>query len=280
MPNRTHATQRRPHSAGLESRPVSTPSRQSLPTDPVWRQAAAVLWWPVNAVQALFTLCWTLPGLLIAYVIHAVTRSQKLPLALARRIWAPGLMFGAGARLRVEGADQVDWSRPQVLVANHQSMIDIPALFRTSPVPLRFVLKEELTRVPFLGWYIRAMGMIGIARGDGRKARASIEQAAELVRGGATLVAFPEGTRKPEGLPSPFKGGAFQIAIAAGCPVLPVAIQGSGSVLQPGGFKVRPGTITLRFGEAIETAGLQPGDRQALARQAHEAVTSLMGGTA
>lgn len=242
----------------------------------MWRQFAAARWWPVNAVQALFTLCWTLPGLFIAFLIHAVTRSQRLPLALARHIWAPGLMLGAGARLRVEGAERIDWSRPQVLVANHQSMIDIPALFRAAPVPLRFVLKEELTRIPFLGWYIRAMGMIGIARGDGRKARASIERAAERVRGGATLVAFPEGTRKPEGLPAAFKGGAFQIAIAAGCPVLPVSISGSGAVLPPGGFKVRPGTITLRFGEPIDTAGMQASDRQALARQAHDAITALM----
>lgn len=227
-------------------------------------------------MQALFTVLWSVCCIVAALLVLALTRSQRLPLAMARRLWAPGLMLGAGARLRVEGADRVDWSRAQVLVANHQSMIDICTLFRAAPVPLRFVLKDELMRLPFLGWYARAMGMIGIARGHGRKAQASLDQALALVHGGASLATFPEGTRGPPGQVGPFKGGAFQIAIAAGCPVLPVAIVGSGQVLPPRGFRVRPGVITLRFGDVIPTTGLAASDRQALARQAQHAVASLL----
>lgn len=234
------------------------------------------MWWPVNVVQALFTVLWSVFCIMAALLVHLAMRSQRLPLVMARRLWAPGLMLGAGARLRVEGAENVDWSQAQVLVANHQSMIDICALFRAAPVPLRFVLKDELTRLPFLGWYARAMGMVGIARGGGRKAQASLDRAVTLVRSGASLATFPEGTRGPPDQLGPFKGGAFQIAIAAGCPVLPVAIVGSGQVLPPRGFRVRPGVITVRIGEAIPTIGLMPGDRHSLAQRAQQAVASLL----
>ena len=96
-----------------------------------------------------------------------------------------------------------------VLVANHQSMIDIPTLFRAVPVPLRFMLKQELARVPLVGWYARTMGMVFIERGVTRSAPRRLREAVARVRGGATLVAFPEGTRSRDGSVGPFKGGAL-----------------------------------------------------------------------
>jgi 1-acyl-sn-glycerol-3-phosphate acyltransferase len=194
---------------------------------------------------------------------------------MAAWYWAPLLFLGAGARLRVEGAERVDWSRPQVLVANHASMIDIPALFRAVPVPLRFVLKREIAGVPFVGWYARFMGMAFIDRGNAREAKRKLAEAAEKLRGAATFAAFPEGTRSKDGTVGPFKGGALQLALEAVVPVLPVAIAGAGSVLPPSGFSVRPGTIVVRFGDPIETAGMAPQDRNALAQRARDAVLAL-----
>jgi 1-acyl-sn-glycerol-3-phosphate acyltransferase len=176
----------------------------------------------------------------------------------------------------VEGAERVDWSRPQVLVANHASMIDIPALFRAVPVPLRFVLKREIAGVPFVGWYARMMGMAFIDRGNARDAKRTLGEAAEKLRGAATFAAFPEGTRSKDGTVGPFKGGALQLAIEAGVPVLPVAIEGAGRVLPPSGFRVRPGTIVVRIGAPIETAGMASQDRNALAQRARDAVVALL----
>jgi 1-acyl-sn-glycerol-3-phosphate acyltransferase len=154
-------------------------------------------------------------------------------------------------------------------------MIDIPALFRAVPVPLRFVLKREIARVPFVGWYARLMGMAFIDRGNARDAKRRLADAAERLRGAATFAAFPEGTRSKDGTVGAFKGGALQLAIEAGVPVLPVAIQGAGRVLPPTGFSVRPGEIVVRFGDPIETTGLAPQDRNALARRARDAVLAL-----
>jgi 1-acyl-sn-glycerol-3-phosphate acyltransferase len=238
--------------------------------------ARAAAWGAFNALQLAFTLLWTAGWIGLASLVRLATRGRHWPLRMASRCWAPGLLRGAGARLAVEGLDRVDWSRPHVLVANHQSVIDACALFRAIPVPLRFVLKQEMTRMPFVGWYARQMGMVFIERGTSRSSPQRLRDAVTLVRSGATLCAFAEGTRSRDGSVGPFKGGLFQVAIDAGVDVVPIAIAGSGAVLPTAGFRVRPGTIRLRIGQPLSTAGLNAADRNALARRTHAAVVDLL----
>lgn len=238
-----------------------------------WRNLG---WSAVNTLQSIYTIAWTAGCITLALLVLLLTGgNRRIPLRMASRLWAPGLLIGAGATLRVEGLERVDFSRPHVFVANHQSIIDICALFHALPVPVRFVIKQELARVPFIGWYARAMGMVFIERGHAREAAQRLHAVVSLVRAGESLCAFPEGTRSRDGSVRPFKGGAFQVALQAGVPVVPIAIDGSGAVLPASGFRVRPGTITLRIGEPISTAGLHAGDRQALAQRAHDAVAAM-----
>jgi 1-acyl-sn-glycerol-3-phosphate acyltransferase len=248
-------------------------SATSLPSLTRW--PARLGWAGLNALQAMFTLLVTAAGFPVALLLGLLS-GPRLPLRMAAWYWAPLLFLGAGARLRVEGAGRVDWSRPQVLVANHASMMDIPALFRAVPVPLRFVLKREIARVPFVGWYARLMGMAFVDRGNARDAKRRLGEAARRLRGAATFAAFPEGTRSKDGSLGAFKGGALQLALDAGVPVLPVAILGAHGVLPPSGFRVRPGTIVVRFGEPIGTDAMSPQDRNALALRAREAVLALL----
>ena len=237
------------------------------------RRAAWSAW---NTLQSIYTIAWTTGCITLALLVLLLCGgNRRIPLRMASRLWAPGLLIGAGATLRVEGLDRVDFSRPHVFVANHQSIIDICALFRALPVPIRFVIKQELAKMPFIGWYARAMGMVFIERGHAREAVERLHAVVSLVRAGDNLCAFPEGTRSRDGLVRPFKGGAFQVALQAGVPVVPIAIDGSGAVLPASGFRVRPGTITLRIGEPIPTVGLHAGDRHALAQRAHDAVAAM-----
>lgn len=233
-------------------------------------------WAALNAVQLLFTIAVTAAGFPVAMLLRLA--GPRAPLRMAAWYWAPLLLGGAGARLEVEGAGQVDWSRPLVLACNHQSVIDIVALFRAVPVPLRFVLKREMLQVPVVGWYAQAMGMVFLDRGNARRARDSLLAVKEAVRGGAAFCAFPEGTRSRDGTVGPFRGGVFQLAIEAGADVVPVSIEGSGAVLPPAGFGVRPGVIRVRFGAPLATNALRPDDRQQLARRAHADVTALLAG--
>jgi 1-acyl-sn-glycerol-3-phosphate acyltransferase len=251
-----------------------------MPRDETFRIAcmSRLAWASFNALQLLFTLLWTAGWICLALVVRVVTGGRHWPLRMASRCWAPGLLHGAGARLEVHGLERVDWSQPHVFVANHQSMIDICALFRALPVPVRFVLKQELAGVPFVGWYARAMGMVFIERASARSSVRRLHAAVDIVRAGASVCAFPEGTRSRDGQVGAFKGGAFQLAIEAGVGVVPVAIEGSGSVLPAAGFRVRPGRLVVRIGAPLSTQEMKPHDRIALARQAHAAVTALLEG--
>src|SRR5690348_5358643 len=233
-------------------------------------------WVAFNVLQLIYTVAWTAGCIALALLVLLLTGGRRwLPLRMASRLWAPGLLTGAGAKLRIEGLERVDFSKPHVFVANHQSMIDVCALFRALPVPIRFVIKQEIARVPFIGWYARSMGMVFIKRGHAREAAERLHGIVALVRGGDSLCAFPEGTRSRDGSIRPFKGGAFQVALQAGVPVVPIAIDGSGEVLPASGFRVRPGTIIVRVGSPIPTAGLRIGDRHALAQRAHDAVVAM-----
>ncbi|GAB2505781.1 lysophospholipid acyltransferase family protein [Lysobacter humi (ex Lee et al. 2017)] len=234
-------------------------------------------WAVANAFQLAFTLVWTAGGICLALALRVLLRDARVPLRMAARLWSPGLLIGARAKVVVEGADAIDWSKTYVLVATHESVIDICALFHAVPVPLRFMLKQEMTRMPFVGRYAKAMGMCFIER-DGNRASMvrSLRAATAIVNAGHTLCIFPEGTRSRGGRIGEFKPGAFQVAIAAGVPVVPVSMTGAGAVLPPHGFRVRPGTIHVRFGAPIELPqGSAAEVRDRLALQAREAVVAL-----
>ena len=151
-------------------------------------------WALFNTLQLLFTLLWTAGWIGLALLVRVLSGGRHWPLRMASRCWAPGLLHGAGARRQVHGPERIDWSQPHVCVANHQSMIDICALFRALPVPVRFVLKQELAKVPFVGWYARAMGMVFIERGSARSSARLLQAAVDLRREGGSVCAFRDGT--------------------------------------------------------------------------------------
>lgn len=230
-------------------------------------------WFLLNALQLAFTLAWSAGWITAALLVRLATRDTRLPLRMAARCWAPGLLAGAGARVTVEGAESVDWEQPCLIVANHRSIIDICALYVAVPVPLRFILKEELGRVPFLGGYARAMGMVFLRRRASHRTAANLDSAGNLLRDGNSLCAFPEGSRGHDDTVGRFRGGAFHVAVETGVPVVPVSLTGTGDILPAGGFQVRPGRIHVRFGAPIDPGA----DRRALAERARAAVVANLG---
>lgn len=191
------------------------------------------------------------------------------------RAWARTWLQAAGCRLEIRGAEHVDRSRSHVVVANHLSNLDIMTCFAAIPLPIRYLAKKELFKIPILAQAMRAVGIVEVDRGGRATAIRSVNrQAAPVIERGHSLIIYPEGTRSRTGLLQTFKKGAFRMAIDADMPVLPVTIDGSWEAWEPHSPWVHgKRTITVIIDPAIETAGLTRDDVEDLRNRARAIVS-------
>jgi len=186
---------------------------------------------------------------------------------MARTMFAPGILWGSGAKLEVIGSENIAPDQPYVFIANHLSYLDIPVLFAAVPHNLHFVAKKEVKKMPFIGWYMMATGMIFVDRSDRSKAKASMMKAAKLVHKGKDVLMFPEGTRSRNGKLQSFKKGAFILAQNAKVPVIPIALCGTDKVLKTDQFLLSPGKISVHIGQPIKGEELDSTDFTEKARK-------------
>jgi 1-acyl-sn-glycerol-3-phosphate acyltransferase len=192
------------------------------------------------------------------------------------RWWGKAICVTAGIKVRVEGAENCRDEQPCIFASNHQSQTDIPALQGYFLANFRWLAKKELFQVPIWGTAMRRAGYIPVDRSHGRQAMKSLDEAARRIAEGTSVLIFPEGTRSKDGTLLPFKAGALLLAIKAGVPLVPVAISGSRHVLPKGKLLIRPGTITIRMGKPIETAGYTPRQKNELAEVLRNEVKKLL----
>ena len=200
----------------------------------------------------------------IAAIISTLVTRRSAGAQKIARLWARLLLGAADVRLVVEGREHLNPRGPYIFAANHQSQFDIFALLAAVPLPFSWLAKEELFRIPLLGAAMKGAGYIPINRTDRRAAFASIDEAAARVRGGTSIVIFPEGTRSLDGKLKTFKKGGFFLAIKSRQPVVPVSISGSFRVLAKRSFRVHRGTIRVHFSVPVPTDTLSPGDKDRL----------------
>lgn len=212
-----------------------------------------------------------LPVMAVARGVSAGDPTHRVPgrllRGLARSVARASLIWD----LSVDGELPADAGRrPYVVVANHASIAD-PFLLSFLPLDMRFVAKEELFRTPLVGWLLRLAGDIPVRRGDGASATAMRATCVATLARGLSVMIFPEGTRARGGRLGAFRPGAFQVAIEAGAPVLPVALHGSAACVDASG--PRPAHAIAEVLPAIETAGL---DLPALRDLAHDRIAEAL----
>jgi 1-acyl-sn-glycerol-3-phosphate acyltransferase len=163
-------------------------------------------------------------------VIHWVLIYQSVLLSALIPIW----------KIKIEGREKALRGTTYVIIANHQSILDI-LLINCLRYRFKWISKIENTSVPVLGWYLRMAGYITVDRGNEESKVEMLEKSYQLLKRGISIMIFPEGTRSSDRSIGFYKRGAFQLAIQAGIPILPVLIDGTTDILPRHGLKFGSG---------------------------------------
>jgi 1-acyl-sn-glycerol-3-phosphate acyltransferase len=241
--------------------------------------------WVIDIARSVVTLIAALISTIIAVVLVVITAAINDTSPFIDNVirgWSRVWLICSGTRLEVEGRENIDPKRSYVVVANHLSQLDIMACLLAVPIPIRFLAKAELFRVPVLAQGMRAIGIVEVDRVARGAIHATVNrQGRELVSKGRSLIIYAEGTRPRDGVLAQFKKGAFTMAISGQLPILPLSIHGSYQAWRPGSLLVRGGLIQIVIDPAIETTGLTAADRTALRDEVRAIVAkrvSEMGG--
>ncbi|MBG0858292.1 MAG: 1-acyl-sn-glycerol-3-phosphate acyltransferase [Bacteroidales bacterium] len=158
-------------------------------------------------------------------VVHWMLIGQACVISHTVPIW----------KIKIEGRNKAIPGTTYVIISNHQSILDI-LLVKCLRYRFKWISKIENMKVPVLGWYLRMADYITVDRGDKESKEIMMLESYKVLQKGISLMIFPEGTRSPDCLIGFFRRGAFQLAISADKPVLPVLIDGTGGILPKHGF--------------------------------------------
>ena len=201
----------------------------------------------LNLFIGIHSIIFCLWGLLL----YAIFRDQKRMHFLAAVPWARIILRVCGIKVYVKGLENIEPEVPCIYMTNHQSAFDIFALLAYLPVDFKFIMKEELMRIPLLGMAMKRVGYIGIARDNPRSAVKSLKEAGEKIKRGVSVLIFPEGTRSKDGKLQEFKKGGFKLATRTGVNIVPICIRGSYRIVPKGSLRIRKGAFQMIIGSPI-----------------------------
>ncbi len=215
----------------------------------------------------------------LAILLSIVCRSAA-PLYRLSEWGFRGAFLLAGIRITTEGRERLGDVRNTVVVSNHASHLDAPALFLALRTDFVALAKREVFGIPLFSTVIRRAGFIPIQRGDRVEAAGAVARMVTALRAGACVLVFAEGTRSHTGALGPFKKGGFIAALDAGSRVVPVAIHGTGSLMPRHGYGLRPGHVRVSVLEAVETRPYAPAERELLIAEVRSRIDQSLARTA
>lgn len=207
-----------------------------------------------------------------AFITYPFDRKGRVVHHYAR-LWGKVALLANRVKVKIVGMDRLNGKGPYIFMSNHQGSYDIFALLGHLPYQFKWLAKKELFSIPFFGWTMAAAGYISIDRGGTRETVGAMNEAAQKIREGMSVVIFPEGSRSPNGSVQPFKKGGFTLAIKSKVPIVPISISGSRDIMPKDKLTALPGEIQMFVDHPIETQHCSSKDREPLMKKVSETIS-------
>lgn len=212
-------------------------------------------------------LILSIPALAVEWILGKVNMDWKnrSSLAIIRRAFQIVLKI-TGVSVTVKGQENIPADEAVLFVGNHRSFFDILLIYTLMKRPTGFVAKKETGRIPLLRNWMANIQCLFLDRSDIRQGLQTILAGIEKMKGGISLVIFPEGTRNKTSEPFlPFHGGSFKLAEKSGCAVIPVAINNAADIFEDHFPLIRKTHVVMEFGEPIYPGRLGKEEKKKLA---------------
>ena len=187
-------------------------------------------------------------------VAGMLSRTGNLAFSISK-LWAYTMLAVSFVRTEIKNKENIKQGTSYIIISNHQSQFDILALVTTLGIQFRWIIKNEILKVPIFGYALYASRNIFIDRSNTASAIESINKGIDRLPKNAGVMVFAEGTRSPDGQIHEFKKGGFVTAIRRKIPILPVTVNGSRRILPKGSLIFKPGKIQVVIGDPIDTSG-------------------------
>jgi 1-acyl-sn-glycerol-3-phosphate acyltransferase len=233
----------------------------------------SIVVWFIGSCYVIVTFPLTFIVWLLVYpfdrekvIVHLFLMYQSMILSFLIPIWS----------IRIEGREKAVKGTTYVIISNHQSILDI-LLVNCLRYKFKWISKIENINVPVLGWYLKMADYIIVDRDNEESKIEMLEKSYNCLKRGISIMIFPEGTRSLNNEIGFFKRGAFQLALKAHVPILPVLVDGTGDILPKHGLIFSSGHhIRIKVLDPIYPDSFGTDDPDTLARQLSLLYTSRL----
>lgn len=191
-------------------------------------------------------------------------------------LWARIFCYITFVRVKVEGRENIDRKTSYVFVSNHQGAYDIFTIYGFLHHDFKWMMKVSLRSIPLVGFACEKAGHIMVDKSSPKRIKETMTTAEERLKGGTSLVVFPEGARTWDGNLRPFKRGAYQLAVEFGLPVVPLTIDGAFDVMPRSTYQIRPGKIKLTIHKPIFPDEAEGHNLDTLMQESYDAIQSVL----
>lgn len=225
-----------------------------------------------SVVVIMWTVISTIPFASGAVLASLFSTSGKGCHAVAC-MWARLILWVSGVKVHVQGLERLDRNKHYIFMSNHQSMFDIPVAMSALPFHFRWLAKAELFRIPLFGHGMQRCQYISIDRSNRKAAFESLKTAVAMIRQGASVLIFPEGTRSLSGDIQSFKKGGFILAVDSGATIVPMVLKGTREILTKTRLIVTPGEVTMTIYDTIDCRPYSRKNKDALIERVRAVIT-------